>query len=88
MHLTVYYRLCLKKTKLLPKRTKDDLRNRPRLFDVIAVNDQIKFIGGGILFVIDLLEKGRLLLVQFTDLLGSLFLEIFMREQVSGSRLD
>ena len=43
-----------------------------RLFDVIAVNDQIKFIGGGILFVIDLLEKGRLLLVQFTDLLGSL----------------
>ena len=64
----------LRKTKLLPKGTKDDLRNRPRLFDVIAINDQIKFIGGGILFVIGLLEKGRLLLVQFTDLLGSLFL--------------
>lgn len=34
-----------RKPKLLPESSKDDLRDRSRLFDVIAVYDKIKFIG-------------------------------------------
>ena len=50
----------LRKTKLLPKGGEDDFSGGSRLSDVVAVDHHVEFVWGGILFVEDLLEKGRL----------------------------